>query len=356
MYVILDSTALIADFQLTTAAMSGLLGGSKERRIDLFVPELVLLEVVHKWRERVSEVVAKAESTVQAAKRVGLNSLAVTMPSIDDEVAAYEGHLRQKLKDAFVEICAIPDVSHKTLVEKAIQRRAPFADRGAGYRDALIWESVKEVLRIGDGSVVFVTANKSDFGSSPNSIPQDLLDELTREDIAHSQLMILATTADAAETTLEHPQRITEQFEAKVDTDKVFSEHLFREIVEGADLGIENVGRIRSSDHNVKFLQVQDVYDISHFNAFRSWLISHGRIGVEFEAEADMDVDLEYEEASYPSYYFDPNRDPWPSSTTQFATKTVTGRLGGQLEFDEATERFSALSTSLWDLSTPDLP
>lgn len=355
MDVILDSTALIADFQLTTAAMSGLLGGSKERRINLFVPELVLLEVVHKWRERVSDVVAKAESTVQSAKRVGLNSLAVTMPSIDDEVAAYEGHLRQKLKDAFVEICAIPDVSHKTLVEKAIQRRAPFADRGAGYRDALIWESVKEVLQTGDGSVVFVTANKSDFGSSPNSIPQDLLDELTQEDIAHSQLMIVATTADAAETTLEHPQRITERFEEKLETDKVFSERLFGEIVEGADLGIENVGRIRSSDLNVKFLQVHEVYDISHFNAFRSWLISHGRIGIEFEAEADMDVDLEYEEASYPSYYFDPNRDPWPGST-QYATKTITGRLGGQLEFDEATERFSALSTSLWDLSTPDLP
>jgi hypothetical protein len=356
MDVILDSTALIADFQLTTAAISGLLGGSKERRINLFVPELVLLEVVHNWRERVSEAVAKAESSLHSAKRVGLTSLAVTIPSIDDEVATYEGHLRQKLKDAFVQICAIPDISHATLVDKAIQRRAPFADKGAGYRDALIWESVKEVLRTDEGGVVFVTANKSDFGRSSDSIKQDLLEELTQEGIAHDRLMILASSAEAAQTTLEHAQLLSDLLETKVREDKTFSDRLFGEIVEGADLDPEHLGHSGPSDHNVRFLKVHDVHDISHFNPFRSWLISKGRIGIEFEAEADMDVDLEYEEASYPSYYFDPTRDPWPGGSTQYARKTVTGLLGGQLEFDEATETFSAVSTSLWQLSAPDVP
>ena len=356
MDVILDSTALIADFHLTSAAISGLLQGSKERRVNLYVPELVLLEVVHKWRERVGEAVAKAESSVLLAKRIGLKGLTVTMPSIDDEVAAYEDRLRQKLKDAYVQICAIPDVSHTILIEKAVHRRAPFTDKGTGYRDALIWESVKEVLLTGDGGAVFVTANKSDFGSSPNSIPQDLLKELTREGIAPSQLVILASSAEAAQTTLEQAQVLTELFEAKVSANTVFTERLFRDIVEGADLGLERLEHGRSSEHKVKFLKIHDVYEISHFNAFRSWLISQGRIGVEFEAEAEMDVELEYEEAFYPSYYFDPNRDPWPGSITQYATKTVTGLLGGQLEFDEATERFSAVSTSLWELSLPDLP
>jgi len=356
MHVILDSTALISDFHLSTVASRGLLEGGKAGVIRLGVPELVLLEVVHKWRQKVEEMVAKAESVVTAAKRLGLTSLTVAIPSVDDEVASYEILLRQKLEEASVAVYAIPNVSHELLVNKAIQRKSPFADRGTGYRDALIWETVKEILRTSDEAVIFVTANKSDFGGTDGGIPQGLLDELTDAGIGHDRLMILASPADAAAETLEHAQSLLELFEQKLASDKNYSDRFFQELVEGADLDLHFLNdNGHSSDRRAKFLKAHTLYEIGYFKPFRSWLVSQGRIGIEFEAEADVDVDIEYKEDVRLPHDFDPQREHWHDAFLErFGSETVTASLSGQLEFDATAEEASSLSMSISALSDPD--
>lgn len=356
MHVILDSTALISDFHLSSAANRGLLEGGKAGVIRLGVPELVVLEVVHKWGQRVAEMVAKAESVVTAAKRLGLESLAVAVPSVEDEVASYEISLRQKLEEASVAVYAIPTVSHEFLVNKAIQRKSPFADKGTGYRDALIWETVKEILRTSDEMVALVTNNKSDFGSSDGSIPQGLLDELTGDGIGHSRLMILASPADAAAATLEHAQSLLDLFEQKLESDKVFSGRLFQELVEVADLDLRYVERHGySSDHKARFITADMMDEIGYFKTTRSWLVSKGRIGIEFEAEADVHANIEYEDGDRYPYHFDPQQHHWEAALLErYGSATVTASLSGQLEFDAAGAEVSSASMSIWALSDPD--
>ncbi len=356
MHVILDSTALISDFHLSTVASRGLLEGGKAGVIRLGVPELVLLEVVHKWRQRVAEMVVKAESVVTEARRLGLESLDVTIPSVDDEVASYDISLRQKLEEASVAVYAIPAVSHELLVNKAIQRKSPFAEKGTGYRDALIWETVKDILRTSDEAVTFVTANKSDFGSSDGGIPQGLLDELSNDGIGHGRLTILATPADAAAATLEHAQTLFDTFEKKLESDKGFSDRLFQELLELADLDLHFLtDNGHSADRRAKFLKAHTLYEIGYFKPFRSWLVSEDRIGIEFEAEADVDVDIEYEEDGRYPYDFDPQQHHWEDAFLErFGSETVTASLSGQLEFDAAAEEASSLSMSISALSDPD--
>ncbi|WP_345448565.1 PIN domain-containing protein [Arthrobacter gyeryongensis] len=349
----MDSTALISDFHFATAANRGLLEAGKAKVIRLGVPELVLREVVHKWRQRVADLMEKAESLEAEAKRIGLASLAVALPSIDDTVAAFEKSLREKLEKASAAVYAIPTVSHETLVNKAIQRRSPFAEKGTGYRDALIWESVKEILRTSDEAVTFVTANKSDFGSSDLGIPQGLLDELTNDGIGNDRLTILATPADAAAATLEHAQSLLDQFEQKLVSDNAFRDQLVQELVEQADLALSHVERFRySSDHKARFISADMMYEIGYFQPTRSWLISQGRIGIEFEAEADVDVEYDVD-GGFP-HHFDPQQDHWEdASLERYGSTTVTASLSGQLEFDASSDGVSAPSMSIWALSDP---
>jgi predicted nucleic acid-binding protein len=122
MHVILDSTALIADFHLTSVASRGLLEGGKAGVIRLGVPELVLLEVIHKWGQRVEQAIAKAKTAAIEANRVGLEGLKVTVPVLQEEVHRFGISLRQKLEGASVTVYPIPGVSHEFLVNKAEMR------------------------------------------------------------------------------------------------------------------------------------------------------------------------------------------------------------------------------------------
>ncbi len=354
MHVILDSTALIADFALASAASKGLLEGCKRGVIRLAVPELVLLEVVHKWRERVTKLADAADAVLRDARRLGLGDLQITVPSVDDEVSAYEAALREKLRDSRATLLSIPDVSHDVLVRKAIHREAPFADKGTGYRDALIWESVKEVLRAHPiEAVTFVTANKADFGSSSTAIPQGLLDELSSEKISHDRVSIVDSSVAAAVATLDRAQRLVGLLEEKLESDQAFSDRFFQELVESCDLDLHDISEQRyAPDRRVRFLETSNLYSVSYFKVGRSWLISSGAIGLEFEAEADADVDFEYGDDVLP-YFFDARSEPWPETFAHHGSDTVTASITGQVEFNEQTGEIAFDGVLIWQLSDP---
>lgn len=352
MHVILDSTALIADFHLSSAACKGLLEGAKSGIIQLAVPELVILEVVNKWRSRVSQVAGAADAVRKDAGRLGLIGVQVDGPSVEDETAAYERGLREKLGTANALILALPSVPHEGLVRKAIERKAPFGDRGTGYRDALIWESVKEVLRADDQeSVTFVTANKADFGSTSTGIREGLLDELSSDSISHERIAIVDSTAAAAAATLDQAQRLFVAFEEKLSSDPAFNAWFFQRLAKHVDLDLDQIGDERLPDGLLKFTSVYNLQGASYFKAFRSWLISAGKIGLEFEAEADVDVDFEYEQET-PSYSYETRdrrtRLDWHSDST-----TVTASLLGQLEIEETTGEVTFDRVYIWKLSEP---
>lgn len=355
MHVILDSTALVADFNLTSAASRGLLEGCKRGVIRLAIPELVLWEVANKYRERVIKLADDAGAVSKAARRLGFQEPLITLPTGTDAASAYEVALRQKLIESRAIILRTPDVSHEILVRKAIQRDAPFADKGTGYRDALIWESIKDVLRLHPAeSVTFVTANRTDFGSNTTSIRQSLLDELSNESISHERLSIVDSPVAAAVATLDRAQRLVGLLEEGLESDQAFHDRFFEELTESADADLHDISEQRySPQRRVRFLDVTSLYDVSHFKVTRSWLISSGKIGVEFEAEADADVEFEYGDDALPHFY-DPRLEPWPETLTHHGSDTVIASLTGQVEYNESTEELVFGGVLIWALSEPD--
>jgi predicted nucleic acid-binding protein len=354
MHVVLDSTALIADFHLNSSPMRSLLDASQTKNLNVVVPELVLLEVANKWTSNVDELTEKVRGVSKAARRLGLTMGSAELWLHGSAPETYEGKLRAILAEHAVAIGGIPAVPHGYFVRKAVKRQAPFNDKGAGYRDALIWETVKEILRTTSEDVVFVSKNSADFGSSErDGIKQSLVDELAGEGIEPNRLRILETTSGAAAATLDQAQDLLKRFEERLKSDDEFKERLFEELIDSADLTLTG-GFDRSCGGAWRFLEVHDVNPLSYFKSIRSWPVSDGRIGVEFEAEADVDVDLEYEEEEG-LFPFDFQHQRSPRLFHRLGTANVTALFGGELEYDARTASFSAVAMWIARLSEPDL-
>src|ERR1700733_11698419 len=167
-YVVFDSSVLIADYNLQTVPMKALLAESKKGTISVAIPEVVFAEVTNKRRE---DYTAFLESVKSHQKRLGMG-LRETMPDPPEEASRYRNWLRRHLNEHKVRWLAIPDVRHKDLLDYALRKRKPFKDNGAGYRDALIWESVKLLAKESDDDILFLSKDKTDFAAPGSERPQ----------------------------------------------------------------------------------------------------------------------------------------------------------------------------------------
>jgi hypothetical protein len=177
MFVVLDTNALVGDWKLRSVSFQALLTASEAQRLAVAVPEVVVLELINKHRE--SLLAAEAER--DAAQR-RLHELLIEEPeesrrdALADANERYAALLRARLQQARAKVLPIPDVPHEELLTRALARNKPFNSKtGAGYRDALIWESVlRAAAQLGD--VTFITAD-GDFASNED---RQTLDETLR--------------------------------------------------------------------------------------------------------------------------------------------------------------------------------
>jgi hypothetical protein len=166
--VIVDSTALVADFKFRSVPMSGLIERVRAGKLRLVVPEIVVREAVARYGRFVEEASAEAGKLVGRLGRLGLD---IPVPSLDRVVERnrYEAWLRGQLNDLGAVVPEPEETPHLDVVDRALAGRAPFSGDGKrGYRDALIWETVLAVAR--RAFVVLLSANSSDFAESNDEV------------------------------------------------------------------------------------------------------------------------------------------------------------------------------------------
>lgn len=169
MKLVLDSNIICQDYRLTSTNFRVLREGLHIIPATLTVPEVVIDEVVNRFREDLEESLVAAEKAGASLSRllpgVPLSPFEDTDPV--KESAAYREWLLSALGELGVEILPYPDIPHKKVVERDLQRKRPFKRNGSGYRDYLIWESVRRLALWGTEHIVFVTGNTTDFGVGP---------------------------------------------------------------------------------------------------------------------------------------------------------------------------------------------
>jgi len=186
--VILDANALFGRKPLTQASSTLLLALSKYGHVRLIVPEVVLLELSRQWLEDVQGKSAVVRTGVkhlnEALVDLGLAKVKHETPE-PDRTALYD-YAATLLRSKNAELPPPPEVSVRGLLAKEIEGRKPFARSGTGFRDALIWETAREVcdsLTDPGAAVIFVTNNHTDFCDRKGG---DLHGDL-RQDLAEGQ-------------------------------------------------------------------------------------------------------------------------------------------------------------------------
>ena len=101
---------------------------------------------------------------------------------IEDQLQKFRVQYEAELQSKNIKILPYPNVAHKSIVAKELDRKKPFKDSQKGYRDSLIWETVKsELIPVKDlfdeCQILLLTRNTKDFADK-NGLHQDLKDEL----------------------------------------------------------------------------------------------------------------------------------------------------------------------------------
>jgi hypothetical protein len=151
-WVVLDATVFAGhDRYLDSAAGRLLRDESAAGRVRIAVPEVVLIESEATHRRAVQAARERLVSAHDALRQF----------SSGRDLRPWRLHYREELAAVLLqaggELLPIPDVPHLRLLERAAARRRPFDARGVGYREALVWESVLDLLDRRPEPVVIVS-------------------------------------------------------------------------------------------------------------------------------------------------------------------------------------------------------
>lgn len=164
-FIVLDASVLLRYPRLTGVAMSVLLAEIAIGGVAVFVPEVAVRETAAGFGRRFEEHLTKLRAAARELRRLGLQ---VSEPSQEsaDLRAEYERWFRGALAEHGATVLPIPPVDLGALVDSACARRKPFDDKGSGFRDALVWQSVLDLARERRHTITFLTSDNDFYAAS----------------------------------------------------------------------------------------------------------------------------------------------------------------------------------------------
>jgi hypothetical protein len=265
-HIVLDATAYRADPLLRGNAFRILLAGLGRVGAKLLVPEVVFDEVVNGFRERLQLLAARADAVETDARRLGLSAEVFTQRI--DVATETEKYRTTLLHELGVELLPLPDLSHHELVKRALQRRKPFNQSGAGYRDALIWQHVLDSLKSTSQNVCFVTANRRDFWDG-KALHTHLIEDLANAGIAADRLHLHEKLEDLNAALilprLEHLNRVFDEISkgewGKFNLTHWVYDHIL-DAIRDEDLG-QFLSRLHDEGASVYLSKIKRVYKVT---------------------------------------------------------------------------------------------
>jgi PIN domain len=181
MFIVLDSTVFWDDPNVKSGAWALLREFTRRSDSTVFIPQVVLDEVEANLGKRFDETMKEVKNALQSLARLIDGEYKVPEPDRSQEMARYSKRFRSRLGELKIQRLSYPSISHPELVKRQVNHQRPFQAKGTGYRDALIWHSLLELLEGSKEECVLVTKNSTDFATSkesPTIIHADLQKDL----------------------------------------------------------------------------------------------------------------------------------------------------------------------------------
>jgi hypothetical protein len=198
MIIVPDTSSSGVDYHLNGLVWKLLLTNYKSAGHALIWPEVVVLELQNRFREKIEKEISNANAAVgEINKLTEFPIPQVVSPKFSEEqLANYSKNLRKTILTSGGTIHKIPNISHRKLLERDLRRLKPFKSSGAGYRDALIWESVLQIFSATKEKIAFITENSTDFTDSKGQLHPHLLQDVVSLNGNKDSISIFLSASD----------------------------------------------------------------------------------------------------------------------------------------------------------------
>ena len=201
MYIVLDANIIIEEGYGESVHFGILMSWSSAMGHEVFVPRPALEEVVAHFSKRLDSEVKKLDKNVSTLAWLLSSPVRSPLEGLDlkHQITLFRQRLLGMFDIQFVTensaILDYPEVSHEHLVNRAIARRKPFDQKGSGYRDALIWETILERVAPATDQVLLIT-NDQDFSDKDGNLHPDLIRDLEDREIANDKVVLIRSIKD----------------------------------------------------------------------------------------------------------------------------------------------------------------
>jgi len=180
MRIVLDTDVITRSPDLGSASFNVLRDYLGKTDARVILAEIVFDELKANRRRIVQDRTLEANAALKRLSKVLLAS-EVRSARIDasSEVEAYSECVLKGLGVTLDDIVPYKDSYLRDIVGRALSRTKPCSSKGEEFRDAILWNTVKDLARAQpDDSVVFISCNTSDFADAHGALHADLAAEI----------------------------------------------------------------------------------------------------------------------------------------------------------------------------------
>lgn len=358
--LIFDTNAFVQDFRMDGHSFSVLLSNMGAVADLVVLPRVVLAEAANKYQQAIDSVSKDVRNLSRRTSRLLGNDFEFVGP---DDLALARDNYADFIVERLGKKCRVvgyPNVSHEKLVDRAVSKRKPFKESGSGYRDALIWESVLEVLAWEDApNVIFVTQNRKDF-LAEEGLAQDLLNDLVERNVNPNRIETFLGVDDLTkERILPHLDQLDE-LKAQIEADGVpgiviatWLEDAAFDEVDKSEVANLLVGLDPAEGADV---ELSEVYDVRNINVEQSYIVAEGEQFLIMNAVLGVGLNVcanwvQYEESEAIERLFDSDGTGQPAP---YACVYVGGEV--LIRFSILVHSYEPFEASMEILSTEEAP
>jgi len=325
---------------------------SKFLSLEVFIPSIVIDEVLGNFKKDLEEVSNQINKSKKKLSNL-TDTLLIENLDIEEELENYSNWFHKKIHECHISIIDYPSTSIEKLIKDSYRNIKPFKISGEGYKDYLIWESIKEDI---DKNLIkyqycFVTSNKSDFFEEKNN--EILLHNDLKDQLPHNTYIDVYESYDDLFKDLISPQL------ENIDIDSVST--LTKERIEGVCTEYIYDELIDYSTHGFDGLYFSDgvsIFDIetTSYSDLSIQKISENELSISLYGEMSCGVHGFIDKSTYWGHHeeisnkisvVDPHHNNHVMMVEQYDDIPIELNLTYSIEEDEITNKSFKLPTEM---------
>lgn len=200
--IFIDSTETVQNLGLKSQKFKKLIDLINDGNITVVIPEVVVRETLRKWKdnytEKLNDLISSQREMRMLRSKLDFNfqnfSLLDEMSEEERDLANLRENtpplldqrkFEQYLDSLHITIAPLPRINIDSILSRELESKKPFTTNekgfGKGFRDTLIWETIKEYIgnNKNNGPFYLVSNNSTDFANAKRTeIDLSLLKEL----------------------------------------------------------------------------------------------------------------------------------------------------------------------------------